>query len=85
MSDLQKVVAEGDHRKSLIALRDHLAGELIVAEGRDKAPLVRELRAVLAEIDAIPTLREGSVVDSLATEHADELAAARAKRGAAGL
>jgi len=54
VADLLATVAGGDRRQSLEAIRDRVASELAVAEGRDVAPLARELRAVIAELDGMP-------------------------------
>jgi hypothetical protein len=74
--DLEQVTASGDRRKSLEALRDYLAAELQAGPSTSVAvaPIAKELRAVLEELDSLPTGREESKVD--------DLAAARAKRRA---
>ncbi|MGI5493873.1 hypothetical protein [Microtetraspora malaysiensis] len=59
------VVAEGDRRASLEAIRDKLARELHDAEGRDAAAIAKELRATIAELDALPGGKEVSAVDEL--------------------
>jgi hypothetical protein len=71
---LIKVVQSGDRRQSLEAIRDRLASELDEAEGRDVAPIAKELRNVIDTIEALPGAREGS--------KSDDLAAQRAKRRA---
>lgn len=55
----------GDRRQALTAIRNCLAAELDDASGRDVAPIARELRAVIAELDALPTGKEetGPVAD----------------------
>lgn len=67
-------VAAGDDRlKTLIALRDRLAGDLDEAfEPRDVAVLSLRLTDVLEQIDAMPQSREVCA--------ADEIAARRAQR-----
>lgn len=60
-----KVIASGNLRESLEAIRDRLADELAVAQGREVAPIAKELRAVVEAINAIPGAREGSVSDDL--------------------
>lgn len=62
---LPEDVAAG-HRQALEAIRDRLAAELAAAEGRDVAPIARELRAVLGELQGLPSKREESPVDDLA-------------------
>lgn len=72
------VITQGNRHQSLETLRDRLAKEIDESIGRDVAVLVKELRATMAELYAIPGEREGS--------KSDELAARRASRraGAAG-
>lgn len=82
-ADLKSVVAQGDRRASLEALRDHLAEALVEALDKDKASIAGRLHAILDAIDAIPTVREDSVADQLASAHTDELAKRRAGRPAA--
>lgn len=66
MADLSGVVATGDRRAALEALRDRIAVELDGAEGRDVATLSRELRLVLAELESLPgSRREVSTVADL--------------------
>jgi hypothetical protein len=59
-------------REALEALRDRLTDETGVIEGKDLPPLSRELRAIWAELDALPS------EDSKAP--ADEIAARREER-----
>ncbi|MGW4426420.1 hypothetical protein [Streptosporangium sp. NPDC004631] len=68
------VVSEGDRRASLEAIRDKLARELTGATGRDAAVIAKELRAVLADLDALPGGKEVSKVDELAARRADRRA-----------
>lgn len=63
---LPEVVSSGDRRASLEAIRDRIAEELVAADGRDVAPLAKELRAVIAEIDGMGNERTVSKVDELA-------------------
>lgn len=63
------VVAEGDRRTALVALRDHLASRLLVAE-RDVAPLARQLTEVLRQIDELPAPETESKLDDLAGRRA---------------
>lgn len=80
-----------DRLSLLVEARDRLvsamSGELtcrVCAKGVDPplAGLVRELRAVLAEIDAIPGSGEVTPLDTLAGDIRDDLAARRAARPA---
>jgi len=72
--DLGEAVGSGDRRKALEAIRDKLTGELRTAEGRDAAVLAKELRATIAELDALPGGKEVSKVDELAARRADRRA-----------
>lgn len=73
---LPDVVAAGDRGDSLEAIRDRLAKELDEAEGRDVAPIAKELRAVIAEIYSLPRAKEGSKSDELAARRTARRAAA---------
>jgi hypothetical protein len=55
-----------DRRTALESIRDRLAQELEVAEGREVAPIARELRLTIAELEGLPGGREESPVDDLA-------------------
>lgn len=82
---LTKVVAGGDRRKSLELMRDTLAERLEAAEGRDAAPLSKELREVMRELEQIPTGKEVSTSDELAAKRAARIAKAQSpERAAAG-
>lgn len=50
---LRAVVAEGDYKSSLEALRDHLAEQLHDPENAGNAALARELRQTLQSIAAL--------------------------------
>lgn len=63
-------VVEGDRRAALEAIRDKLAAELQDVTGRDAAAIAKELRATIAELDALPGGREVSKVDDLAARRA---------------
>lgn len=96
MGDLANTVAGGNHRDSLVAMRDMLAAEADdvtwekhkrecrcvcgMGDGRTRVALLKELRAVLNAIEALPEAEEGSVLDDLAAAHVDELAPRRAGR-----
>lgn len=74
---ISTVITEGDRRASLEAIRDKLARELQVARGRATPAIARELRATLAEIDALPGGKEVDPVDELARRRADRIADAQ--------
>ena len=74
---LADVVANGNRRDSLEALRDHLAQELENAPaGLAIGPIANQLRVVLAELDALPDARQESTVDDLAKRRSTRRAAA---------
>jgi len=68
--ELVEIVQEGDRRKSLEAIRDHVARELGYAEGRDVAALAKQLADVIRELDGLPDANRGSAVDDLANKRA---------------
>ena len=72
---LSAVVAEGDRRASLTALRDHLATQLESSD-RDQAALARQLVAVLRELEELPNPAEESKVDDLANRRRRRISAA---------
>lgn len=78
-SELRKVIRSGDRRRSLEAIRDRLAAELQDAEGRDVAPISKELRAVIDQLDRIPGGKEVSKRDELAARRARRLADAKGR------
>lgn len=67
-----------EHRKRLEALRDALTTAIADAGNRDLAPLAGQLRAVLADLAALPDASEASDVDDLARKRARRRAAASA-------
>lgn len=71
---LAEVVADGDLRSSLVALRDELAKAIEDADTDKVAPLARQLRDVLADLDTLSTPEVSEV---------DELRLAREQRRAA--
>lgn len=80
MSD---VIAQGNRRKSLEALRDHLAKELEDSPATVAiAPMAKELRAVIEELDSLPLGKEDSPVDDLTAKRDARRAAARRQTAA---
>jgi hypothetical protein len=89
-------VADVDRLSLLILARDTIVSALsesmtcpscdavLDVPGNGLPALVRELRAVLAEIEAMPGSGEVSELDGLADGITDDLAARRARREAAG-
>ena len=74
-ASLTEIVAAGDRRASLEALRDHLARLLETAE-RDHAAIARQLTVVLRELDELPNPAEESRVDDIAAKRAARMAKA---------
>lgn len=89
---IAEVVPAGDRRMSLEAIRDRLAAETEdtlwqrhkeecvcvcgMGDGRLLVALVKELRAVIAEVEALPNAKEQSASDQLAARRADRIAKA---------
>jgi len=67
------VVSGGDHRLSLIAIRDKLAVELDEAYGKDAAVIAKQLAEVIREIESLPG-KEASRVDDLSARRSKRLA-----------
>lgn len=83
MSKIADELKSGDRRRGLVALRDHLTGELDRddQDGRVVPAIAKELRAVLLEIDKLPGGEEKSELDRIAESiPADELAQRRTRR-----
>jgi hypothetical protein len=74
------VVAGGDRRRSLEVIRDRVAAELALAEGRDVAVLAKELREVIRELDSLPGVGMETPLDRIAGSVSDDLAKRRAAR-----
>ena len=72
---LPEVVAAGDRRASLQAVRDELARRLVDAD-KDAAAIARQLTTVLRELDELPNPAEESKVDDLANRRAARVAKA---------
>jgi hypothetical protein len=69
--------ASGDRRAALEAVRDKLALELQGSEGPVVAALAKELRACMAELDALPGGKEVSALDDLSARRAARRAEAQ--------
>ncbi len=76
MVDLAGTLSDGDHLKSLEALRDAIAADLEICESfRDKAALYLRLTDVLRQIDvAKPAVKKGDAVDEIAQRRASRRA-----------
>lgn len=72
---LSEVVASGDYRASLEALRDDLARSIEVVDADKKAPLSKQLADVLREISSLPAEKGRSTLDDLAARRRDRGAA----------
>ena len=87
---LADVIASGDYRASLVAIRDRLADEADdtrwaqhkrecncvcgLGDGRTLIAVVKELRVVLAVLDALPNAERKSRSDELADRRARRIA-----------
>lgn len=58
-------------RELLETLRKRLMDELDSCEGRDLAPLSRELRAIAVELDALPVPQSTAPADEIARRRED--------------
>lgn len=77
---LAKVAAEGDHRATLIRLRQIVAAAIDAdPPARDLAALARRLRLILVELDAVPEVRGPSVLDEIKARRAAREAARAAE------
>lgn len=81
---VSEAVGDGDRRAALEAVLDKLARELDDAEGRTAAVLAKELRAALAELDALPGGKEASAVDDFTARREARRAAAQGGHAAGG-
>lgn len=72
---LVDVVAAGDRRESLIALRDELARRLVLAD-KDIAAIARQLTNILQAIAELPAPAERSTLDEIAAKRAARRTAA---------
>lgn len=82
---LVDVVAEGDRRASLEALRDTVARSLADAEPHNVAALAKQLQSVLRELAELPAAKtETSPVDDLNARRAARRSGAASAGGAAG-
>jgi hypothetical protein len=73
---LPGVVATGDYRRSLEALRDHLAACLVSVEPSFAAPLARQLSLVLDRLEELPNVERKSASDDLRARRAARRSAA---------
>lgn len=94
--DVREVVRSGDRAETLRALRDRLAEELDeeraathrrectcvcgMGDGRVIVAIIKELRAVVEELDGLPAAEEDSRLDRIAAARSDEVAQRRARR-----
>jgi len=72
----EEVIAAGDHRRSLEALRDELAKALVTADANVVAQVAGRLQAVLAALADLPSECKASRSDELARRRKDRLAGA---------
>jgi hypothetical protein len=82
---LDAVVAKGDRRASLEALRDGLAATFVEASPGVRAQVASQLRATLAELAGLdPVVKKVSKADDLAARRKARRAATAAAASAAG-
>lgn len=74
---LSEAADQGDRRRTLEELRGVLVTAIQGAEPRELAPLAKQLREVLAELDELPSGKEGSVVDDLTARRNERRAASQ--------
>jgi hypothetical protein len=85
VSDVRSAAASGDRVATLTALRDRLASAIDECDQlRDLAPLSRQLVGIVAELDALSTSEEVTVLDELRAKRADRGADTDAPGRAAG-
>ena len=68
-----------DTRDRLVRSRDHLDLLLLAADDKSAPALSRELRAVMAELDALPDTGKKATVDELKDRRATRQAEAQAR------
>ncbi len=61
---ISDVASTGDRRKTLEALRDHLAAQLDAGD-YPPAPIAKQLVDVMRELDGLPAAEEGSEIGEL--------------------
>ena len=82
--DFAAVIAGGDRRASLEAMRDRLAESMAVAEPNVIAQIAGRLSAVIREIAELPAAKKVSKADDLAARRNARRAAAAVAASAAG-
>jgi hypothetical protein len=76
---LPEVIADGNQRESLEAVRNHLATLLAGADNaKDAAPLARELRQVMTQIASLAGAGGASAIDELRRKREGRIANAAA-------
>lgn len=84
MGSLSAAAGTGDRRAALEALRAHLAAAIEAADPEKIAPLAKQLRETVAEIEALPNAKEKSTSDDLAAKRAARRSEAKAVEQAGG-
>lgn len=64
MAALSEAAGSGDRRRALEELRDLLAESLEAVDEKYRAPLAKQLRETIAELESLP-VKGGSKVDEL--------------------
>lgn len=78
MAALSAAAASGDRRATLEALRDVLADSVLEADPDKRAPLAKQLREIVAEIEALPVKDERTKVGDLAARRSARLSTPKA-------
>ena len=81
---LSSAADAGDRRKTLEELRRWLASAIEVCEPHQAAPLAKQLRETMAELDALPDGKEKSTSDDLAAKRAARRSESKAVEQAGG-
>lgn len=76
--DLVHAAQSGDRRETLEALRYVTAVSIIEAEPAQRSQLIRQLREIAAEIDALPVKDERTKVGDLAARRSARLSTSQA-------
>lgn len=78
---LRAAVLAGDERTQLLGIRDYIVAILPEIAAREKAPLIAQLRAVLADIAALPVVEEASELGDMRARRAAKRAQGTANPG----
>jgi len=80
--NLAETVKKNNRLASLVAIRDYLANRLDAGvEPKSVAPITKELRDTILEIDQIPQPRKGAVTDDISKRRAERFASPKIRIG----